>query len=322
MRFLITGATGFVGRHLWGALRDAGHEATVFARDAKSARKILSGTRVIEWNGTIGLPPEEAFEGVDVIVNLIGETIARRWNRERKRRVRDSRVLPTRSLRERMEQLQVRPRALISMAATGIYGDRGEEVLTEASRPGTGFLAKVAQEWESAAFDAEALGLRVAVLRSGIVLGRDGGMLPKTLLPFRLGLGGRLGSGRQYVPWIHLADLIGLFLHVATNDSVRGPINAVAPEPVSNGELTRAIGQALGRPAALAIPGFALKWVLGEMGQELLLSSQRVSPVRALEIGYEFKFPLLAPALADLLPSRGAIAPRPRSEASTPPAAP
>ena len=309
MRFLITGATGFLGRHLWAALREAGHEGTVLARDADRASKLLPGARVLAWNGTIGLPPEAAFEGIDVVVNLIGESVARRWNNERKRRFRDSRVLPTRALCERMETMDVRPRALISMAGTAIYGNRGDEVLTEASPPGAGFLAKLSQEWESAAVGAESFGLRVVVVRSGAVLGRDGGILPRILTPFRLGLGGRLGNGRQYFPWIHLADLIGILLRVSKDDTVRGPVNAVAPEPTTNAEFTEALGRALRRPTALGVPAFALKLALGEMAEELLLSSQRVSPVRALEIGYEFKFPLLAPALADLLAARAASEP-------------
>ena len=301
MRFLITGATGFLGHHLWTALRQAGHDCTVLARDAERAAKLLPGTRVLAWNGTIGLPPEAAFEGVDVVVNLIGESIARRWNDERKRKLRESRVLPTRALCERMETLAVRPRLLISMSAAGYYGNRGDEVLTEGSKPGSGFLAKVCQEWEAAAFSAEPLGVRVVVFRSGVVLGRGGGVWPRILTPFRLGVGGRLGNGRQFFPWIHLADAMGILLHVARSDAARGPVNGVAPEPVTNAEFTEAVGKALGRPTAIGVPALGLKMVFGEMAQEVLLASQRVSPVRALDIGYEFKFPLLAPALADLL---------------------
>jgi uncharacterized protein (TIGR01777 family) len=301
MRFLLTGGTGFLGRHLWVALRQAGHEGTVLARNTKRADALLPGATVVEWNGTIGLPPAEAFEGVDVVVNLIGESVAKRWNDERKRRFRDSRVLPTRSLVERMQTLQARPAALISIAGTGYYGDRGDEVLTEGAKPGSGFLAKLSQEWEAGALAADALGVRAVVVRSGVVLGRDGGMLPRIMTPFRLGLGGRLGNGRQYFPWIHVLDLVGIVLTLARRDSVRGPVNGVAPEPVTNSEFTTALAKALDRPAALAVPAFALKLAFGEMAHELLLASQRVSPIRALEAGYEFRFPLLGPALADLL---------------------
>jgi uncharacterized protein len=301
LRFLITGATGFLGRHLWAALREAGHEGVVLARDVERAQVALPGARVLEWNGTVGLPPETAFDGIDTVINLIGESVARRWNPERKRRFRDSRVLPTRALVERMETLTDRPRVLISVAGTGYYGDRGDEVLTETSKPGSGFLATLSQEWESAALAAEPLGVRTVVPRFGVILGRDGGMLPRILTPFRLGVGGRLGNGRQYFPWIHLSDAIGILLHVATRETVRGPVNGVAPEPVTNAEFTAALGKTLGRPVVMGVPAFALKLALGEMAEELLLASQRVSPIRALEARYEFKFPLLVPALADLL---------------------
>jgi uncharacterized protein (TIGR01777 family) len=301
MRFLMTGATGFLGRHFWTALHESGHEGVALTRDLKRAGKTLPGARMFEWNGTIGLPPAAAFEGVDVVVNLIGESVARRWNDERKRRFRDSRVLPTRALVERIETLGSRPRAMLSIAGTHTYGNRGNEVLTETAKPGVGFLAKLSQEWEAAAMTAEALGIRTVVLRSGAVLGREGGMLPRILRPFRLGLGARLGSGRQYFPWLHLTDLVGILLHVADNEGVRGPVNAVAPEPVTNAEFTQALGKALGRSASMAVPAFALKLAYGEMAEEMLLSSQRVSPIRVLESGYEFKYPLLGPALADLL---------------------
>lgn len=301
MRLLITGATGFLGRHLWTALQTLGHEGFVLARNPERASKLLPGARVWEWNGVVGLPPASAFDGVDAIVNLIGDSVARRWTDERKRRFRDSRVLPTRALVERLATLPTRPRTMLSIAGTGYYGDRADEVLTESSSGGAGFLAKLSQEWESAASAAEPLGLRVVVLRSGVVLARDGGILPRILTPFRLGVGGRLGSGRQYFPWIHITDFVGLLLHLVALADTAGPVNGVAPEPVTNAEFTAALGRSLHRPAALAVPAFALKMALGEMAQELLLASQRVSPVRALDAGYTFKFPLLEPALTDLL---------------------
>jgi uncharacterized protein (TIGR01777 family) len=304
MRFLITGATGFLGQHLWTALREAGHEGTVLARDPKRASALLSGARVVEWSGTVGLPPEEAFEGVDVVVNLAGESVARRWTEERKRRFRDSRILPTRALVERMQALTTRPGSFISIAGTGRYGDRGTEVLTESSSAGTGFLARLSQEWESSALGAESLGVRTVVLRMGVVLGADGGFLPRILTPFRMGVGGRLGNGRQYFPWVHVDDAIGLLMHLGTKTDLRGPVNGVAPEPVTNGEFTAALGKALGRPTALGVPAFVLKMTFGQMADELMLASQKVSPVRALEAGYQFAFPLLAQALADVLPRR------------------
>lgn len=311
MRFLLTGATGFLGHHAWTALRDAGHETSVLTRDPKRAAKLLPGARLWEWNGTVGLPPEGAFENVDVIVNLIGESIARRWTHDAKRRFRDSRVLPTRSMIERLTGMPTRPRALISIVGSGYYGDRGAEVLTENAAPGTGFLAKLCQEWEQAALSAVPLGIRTVVLRSGVVLARDGGMFKTILRPFRLGVGGRLGSGKQYFPWVHVDDWVGILLHVADRMTAGGAgsetkadgsaVNAVAPEPSTNGEFVVALGKALGRPTALGVPAFVLKVALGEMAEELLLASQRVSPIRVLESGYQFKHPLLAGALANLL---------------------
>lgn len=305
MRFLMTGATGFLGRHLWAALRDAGHEGVALARDPERAAKVVPGAPVFKWNGVVGLPPEAAFAGVDVVFNLIGESVASRWNAERKRRFRDSRVLPTSALVERMSGLAPRPATLVSMAGTGFYGDRGDEVLTESSTAGQGYLAKLSQEWEAAAGGAESLGVRTVVIRSGAILGRDGGMLPRILTPFRFGLGGRLGGGGQYFPWIHLADAVGILLHVAGRTDIRGPVNSVAPEPVTNAEFTAALGRGLNRPAVLGVPGFLLKAVWGEMADELLLASQRVSPIRALQADYHFKFPLLGPALADLVAPPG-----------------
>jgi uncharacterized protein (TIGR01777 family) len=319
MRYLITGATGFLGRRLWQALGAAGHDRVALARDVRRASQTLTGGQVLEWNGVVGLPPPGALDGVDVVVNLIGESVARRWTSERKRRFRDSRVLPTRALVQRMAELEParRPRALVSMGGTAYYGDREAEVLTEKSTAGGGFLADLARDWESAALAAEALDVRVVVLRTGVVLGRDGGILAKLLPPFRLGLGARLGTGRQYIPWIHLDDMLSLLQLAGTSEALRGPVNAVAPEPVTNAELVAALGEALRRPAALMVPGFALKLAMGEMAEEMLLASQRVSPIKALEAGFEFRFPLLRQALADLLRPHS----KPAVAAASPPAA-
>jgi len=303
MRFLITGATGFVGRHLVGALQGAGHESVVLARDPEKAAKVLPGVRAVSWNGKIGLPPEEAFPGVDVVVNLIGESVAGRWTDKRRLAVRDSRVLPTRALVERMGALATRPRVLISMSGSAVYGDRGDEILTESSRIGTteGFLVKLSDEWEAAARGAEALGMRVVILRAGVVLGRDGGILSKLLFPFRMGLGARLGPGTQYFPWVHLADAVGIVLHAAAREDLAGPLNLVAPEPVTNAEFTASLAAALGKSARLAVPAFALKLALGDMAEEMLLAGQRMSPARVLQSGYEFRFPMLRETLRDIL---------------------
>ena len=299
MRFLVAGATGFIGRHLTAALQAEAHEVVVLARDPERAAKALPGTRVVAWNGKVGLPPEAAFAGVDVVVNLIGESLAVRWTEKRKRALRDSRILPTRALVERMEGLRRRPRVLISMSGAGIYGDRGNEVLTEASSLGTteGFLVSLAGEWEAAARGAEKLGMRVVLLRAGPVLGRGGGILSQIALPFRFGLGARLGGGEQFFPWVHLDDLVAIIIWAATHADVEGPVNAVAPEPVTNAEFTAGVARAQGRGVHLAAPAFALKLAMGEMANEVLLAGQKVSPARVLRSGFQFRYPLLAEAL-------------------------
>src|SRR3569623_196222 len=303
MRFLLTGATGLLGRHLGEALRAGGHELVVLARDADKATRMHPGARVYVWNGNVGLPPADAFDGVDVVVNLIGEDVAGRWTEKRRRAVRDSRVLPTRALVERMQTLSSRPRVLLSMSGSAVYGDRGDEILTETSRLGTtdGFLVKLAGEWEAAAQPAAALGVRTALFRTGVVLGSDGGILSKLRLPFRMGVGARLGSGKQYFPWIHVADVVGILLHAAAQDQLSGPVNLVAPEPVTNAEFTAALARAFGKSAPFAVPGFALKLALGDMANEMLLASQRMSPARVLQSGYVFRFPLLQDALQDVV---------------------
>jgi len=322
MRFLLTGATGFIGRHLGEALRAGGHELVVLARDADRAARLQPGARVHVWNGNVGLPPAEAFEGVDVVANLIGEDVAGRWTEKRRRAMRDSRVLPTRALVERMETLSSRPRVFLSMSGSAVYGDRGDEILTETSRLGTtdGFLVKLAGEWEAAAQAAPALGVRTALFRTGAVLGKDGGMLQKIRLPFRMGVGGRLGSGKQYFPWIHVDDVVGVFLHTATHEQLSGPMNLVAPEPATNAEFTAALAHAFGRSAPFAVPGFALKLALGDVADEMLLASQRMSPTRVLQSGYVFRFPLLQDALRDCIQTKSVDPGTPAGGAAGPPA--
>jgi uncharacterized protein (TIGR01777 family) len=316
MRVLLAGGTGFLGTRLGAALMDAGCQLTLLARSSASARKRFPNAAAYEWNGMVGLPPAEAFDGVDAVVNLIGEPISSRWTAERKRRFRDSRVLPTRALVERMTGLSQRPRVFLSIAGAGYYGDRGDEVLTEKSTGGSGFLAHVAQEWESAALVAGDAGIRVVVPRMGVVLARDAGILQRLLGPFRWGLGAQFGAGEQYFPWIHVADAVGLMMHLlgfasgqaAPSGDPRvlpsGPVNGVAPEPVTNREFTNALARSLGRQARLRVPAFALKVAFGELADEVLLGSQRISPVVALASGYQFRYPLLREALAELFQSK------------------
>jgi uncharacterized protein (TIGR01777 family) len=302
-KVLITGATGLIGTALAASCARDGLVVSALVRDVERARQRLPGVTLHAWDGTKGPPPSEVFEGVDVVVNLLGEPIAaRRWSDVHKKRVHDSRVLGTRALVDGMRSRATRPRLLVQASGTGFYGDRGDDILTEASPSGTGFLAEICREWEGEAEKARELGLRVVLLRTGVVLSRAGGFLPKILPPFRLGVGGHLGTGKQWLPWIHVDDQVALIRHVMATASVDGALNAVAPEPVTNAELTTELGRALGRPTFFSAPAFALRVALGgEMAEELMLASQRAMPVRTLESGFKFQHPLLARALKDLV---------------------
>jgi uncharacterized protein (TIGR01777 family) len=297
MRALITGATGFIGQRL---LEQIG-EPIVLSRHPESVRRLSASAKVYAWDPMAGLPPPEAFRGVEAVFHLAGEPIAEgRWNLDKKRRIMDSRKVGTANLVKGLEQLSERPPALVSASAVGYYGSRGDEVLHERSAPGGDFLAQVCIEWERAAQPAEALGIRVVNPRIGVVLDASGGALAKMLLPFKLGVGGRLGAGDQWMPWIHLDDLVGLLLHAATHSEVKGPMNAVAPNPVTNREFTRALAAAVHRPAILPAPAPLLKLALGEFG-EALLSSQRAVPRVAEESGFHFRHPELGAALRAIL---------------------
>ncbi len=300
MRALVTGATGFLGPRLVSRLA----RPVVATRDPERARRLLSGRadpEIRAWDPDAGLLPADLFRGVDTIFHLAGEPVAgRRWSPAVKARIRDSRVLGTRRLVDAMAGETARPRVLVSASAVGYYGDRGDEILDESSPPGTDFLAQVCRDWESEALRARDLGIRVATVRIGIVLGRGGGALAKMLLPFRMGLGGRLGSGRQWMPWIHVDDLVGILLHAAGRDDLAGAVNGVAPGPVTNRDFTGALGTALGRPALLPAPAFALKLAVGEFA-DILLGSQRAAPRAAERAGYAFLHPALGPALKNIL---------------------
>jgi uncharacterized protein len=296
MNITISGASGLVGRRLLRVLGSAGHNLHVLSRHAGT--NLPNGVRLSVWDA--GAPPPAAsLETADVVVHLAGEPVAQRWTAEVKRRIRDSRVAGTRNLIEALGRLPRRPRALISASAVGYYGSRGDEILTEASPPGQGFLPEVCVEWEKAAQEGSSLGMRVAIIRIGVVLDARGGALGRMLLPFRAGIGGRIGSGRQWMSWIHGADLAELFRCVI-EDEVDGILNGVAPFPVTNNEFTRELARALQRPAIFPVPGVALKLLFGDMAQ-VLLDSQRVAPRAAEAAGFRFHFPLLGPALADLL---------------------
>lgn len=257
------------------------------------------GVRLSVWDPMKGLPPDEALREADAVIHLAGEPVAQRWNEAVKRRIRESRVLGTRHLVEGIAKLARRPAALIAASAVGYYGSRGDQVLDESSGPGSGFLAETCVEWEREAFAAQAAGVRVGAIRTGLALDPGGGALHKMLPAFRLGAGGRLGDGKQWVPWIHLDDLVELYLFMLDN-AVSGSFNGTAPNPVTNGEFTQELGKALHRPAIAPVPKFGLKLLFGEMA-DALVDSQRVIPRAAEAAGFSFRFPTLGPALQQLL---------------------
>lgn len=298
MNVFVTGATGLVGRALCAELVRRGDRVTALTRSRDAARRLPPGPTVVVGDPTVPGAWQDVLAGADACVNLAGEPLdAGRWNEARKRRFRSSRVDATRNvaavLRERG------PKVLVSASAVGFYGDRGDEVLDEGSAPGRDFLAGLCREWEEAAAHA-APRARVVLLRTGIVLARDGGALPRMARPFRLFAGGPLGDGAAWQPWIHLADELGLALLALSDDRAAGPLNAVGPEPVRNRELARAIGEALSRPSLLPAPAAAIRLAIGEMA-EVVLASQRVLPRRALALGYRFRFSDAGDAVRELL---------------------
>jgi uncharacterized protein (TIGR01777 family) len=301
MNILITGATGFVGRRLCEMLHQAGHTVRALSRDSVAAKQGIPLLKeVFPWNPLQELPLLQAFEGCDAVINLAGESIAGRWTAPKKQLIRDSRVLGTKNLVNALAQLSSRPKVLISASAIGYYGDRGEETLTEDAAPGSDFLAQVCRDWENEALKAESLGMRVVRLRIGLVLGRGGGTLQALLPLFRVGLGGPLGSGRQWWSWIHRDDLCRLIVQILANESISGPVNATAPQPVRQKEFAQVLGRVLRRPAFLPTPAFALKIALGEFADGIL-ASQRALPRRAQEMGYRFQFEELEGALREIL---------------------
>jgi uncharacterized protein len=301
MRILITGATGFIGRALVPVLQRDGHAIVAWVRSESRARARLGADIKTVDAGAGAGALTAAIEGCDAVVNLAGEPIvAGRWSAARRKRLRDSRVGVTTDLVQALAAARRRPAVLVSGSAVGYYGNRGGEILGEGAAPGVDFLAQLCQDWEAAAREAGKLGLRVVTLRTGAVLGRDGGALAAMLPAFRLGLGGPMGSGRQYLPWIHLHDLVGIIAAAVVDDRLTGPVNGVAPEPVTNREFATALGRAIGRPAALPVPGVALRAILGKAAG-VLLDSQRVDPAALRRAGFSFMFPALDAALADIL---------------------
>ena len=298
MRIVVTGATGFIGSALVPFLTDGGHQVTWLVRRAGPTP---GGVIDAPWDPARAIVDRKALEGQDAVVHLAGESVAERWTAEKKARIRASRVEGTRVLAEALAALERPPRVLVSASAIGIYGDRGDERVTEASAPGQGFLAEVARAWEAAADPARRRGIRVVHPRIGMVLSPLGGALARLLPVFKLRVGGRAGSGRQWVSWIALDELVDLILYLLTAEALEGPVNAVAPGAVTNSAFAQCLGKVLGRPSAVPLPAFAARLALGEAADALLFASARVFPARLEAVGYRFRFPELERALRHLL---------------------
>ncbi len=298
MKILVTGATGFIGRQVVLHLRDRGHTIAVLTRDAKKALvRLPIACPVFSWPNADQPPPREAFDGVDAVVHLAGENIINRWTVSRKKKIINSRIESTRQLVTMMQELDHKPKVFVCASAIGYYGDRGDESLDESAEPGKGFLPDLCRQWEETASQAEDCGIRVVSLRIGVVLGHDGGALQPMLPPFRLGFGGKVASGKQWMSWVHVRDLAGLVRHAIETSSMTGPVNAVSPRPVTNAEFIRTLGKVLKRPHLIPVPGFVLKIIMGEASQ-VVLTSQKVIARKA--VGYEFEFPELKAALKDI----------------------
>ncbi len=297
MNITITGASGLIGRRLLKNLGASGHVLTVLSRHAGT--NVPPGVGVAAWDPMKGPPPEDGIRNANAVIHLAGEPVAQRWSGDVKRRIRESRVVGTRNLVQSLARLRNPPQTLICASAVGYYGSRGDEVLREDSAPDHTFLAEVCRAWEEEAAAAEEFAIRVVRVRIGVVLDARGGALQRMLPPFRLGLGGKLGDGKQWMSWIHLADLAAMF-QFAVENPVRGVFNGVAPIPVTNADFTQALARVLHRPAIFPVPVLGLKLLFGEMS-EVLLASQRILPAAAEAAGFKFRFPELGGALSDLL---------------------
>jgi uncharacterized protein (TIGR01777 family) len=299
MRVTATGATGLIGTRLVQALKARGDEVTVLSRNPGKAQEAL-GVEAVAWDPEGGPAPTEALAGRDAVVHLAGENVAQRWTKSSRERIRTSRELGTRNLVAGLRDADPRPGTLVSSSAVGYYGNRGDELVDEDTPAGEGFLADVCQAWEREAHAASELGVRVVSIRTGVVLDKDGGALAKMLPPFKLGIGGPVAGGRQYLPWIHADDLVGIYLAAIDGNGWSGAVNATAPEPVTNAAFSKALGRALKRPAIAPVPALAIRALYGDMA-EIVTEGQRAVPRRALELGYEFRHPNLDEALGAAL---------------------
>lgn len=300
MKVLVTGASGFIGSALCDSLLVRGDTVVGLTRDPQRARGTNPGITWHPWEPTLERPPEDAFEGVDGVIHLLGEKINQRWTPEAKERILESRRTGTHNLVGTLSALSQKPKVLVSGSAIGFYGNRGDALVDESSGPGKGFDAEVVNEWEQAAREVEPTGVRLAIVRTGHVLDPRGGFLGPQLTPFKLGLGGPLAGGDQYISWIHFEDEVGILLWALENENVSGIVNATAPHPVTNKVFSKALGKALGRPAVVPVPGITVDLMYGKEFGKVLRGGQRVMPRRAQDLGYQFKHPELDEALADL----------------------
>jgi uncharacterized protein len=297
MKILVTGSSGLVGSALLPSLKAKGHEVIRLVRSTPKD----SATQIY-WNPAEGTLSADALEGLDGVVHLAGDNLAEgRWTDEKKRRIRESRIKGTTLLSETLAKLEQKPDVLVSASAIGFYGNRGDELLTEQSASGEDFLSEVCREWELSTQAASQSGVRVVTLRFGVILSGEGGALKKMLFPFKMGVGGKLGDGRQYMSWIAIDDAVSAIEHALTDDSLRGAVNVVAPEAVTNHEFTKAMGRVLSRPTIFPVPAFAARLAFGEMADATLLASQRVEPARLKQSGFVFKYPELEGALRHVL---------------------
>jgi len=301
MRVIITGGTGLIGRALTRSLSNQGHEIILLSRSPERARNLPQGARAERWDGRTAAGWGSLAGDTDVIVNLAGENIgAGRWTPERKRRIRESRIHAGKAVVEAVEEAAEKPRVVIQASGLGYYGCRDEETITEETSPGDDFLAEIAVEWEASTESVEAMGVRRAVIRTAPVLSMDDGAFPRMIRPFKLGVGGPLGSGKQWFPWIHIADEVGAIRFLMENPEADGSFNLTAPNPVRNADFARTLGRLMRRPASLPTPGFVLRLLFGEMAT-VLLGGQRAIPQRLLDLGFSFRFPQAESAMKDLL---------------------
>ncbi len=295
-RILVSGVSGPIGAALLPSLKSRGYQVTRLVRGA------ATGSDQISWDPLEPIAPEKV-SGFDAVIHLAGESIVGRWTNAKKIKIRESRVAGTTTLAEALAQAAAKPQVFVCSSAIGYYGDRGNEVLHEGSKPGVGFLPDVCREWEAATQAAAKAGVRTVQMRTGVVLSPKGGALGKMLTPFKMGVGGKIGDGRQWMSWIDVQDMVGAIHHILKSDLLQGPVNMVAPKPVTNAEFTKTLGSVLSRPAILPVPAFAVKLAFGEMGETVLLGSQRVEPTQLVMSGYPFRFSTLRASLENILKS-------------------